>query len=379
MSPKFSLVASFLVALSVFPLTACGFGNTTGALQGGFPLQAQAAPVGAAAAVGTTPTNAVPNPVASVTPTPAPSPTSLPTPTPTPSPLPSPTPTPSPLPSPTPTYQNVAPIPFAALEFIDNPGGNGPKAVALTFDDGPDGSSGGNTAYILDQLQALGVHATFFVCGDVWTQVATDPNAQHDLHRIINEGHGIGNHTMSHPHLSTLTAAQVEAELTTNETLMAQVLGPTVPPLTMVRAPYGDPFQNDTASVDAVAEVTARHGVHIGWAFDSYDWDCAQNDNNAACVLRNVNAALDRGRVGVILMHAVYKITGDALPSVVQSIYNHGYHIVSVEDMIAAKYGASSLSIWHANSQASFSPQEIDHAATLSCGENNSGNVYQGP
>ena len=62
------------------------------------------------------------------------------------------------------------------------------KRIALTFDDGP----GPNTGKFLDLLNQYGVKATFFVLGD---QVKARPAM---AKRIIQEGHEIGNHTMSH-------------------------------------------------------------------------------------------------------------------------------------------------------------------------------------
>lgn len=63
------------------------------------------------------------------------------------------------------------------------------NGVFLTFDDGPTPSI---TNHALDILLKHGVKATFFCLGQ---QVEKHPEI---FQRIINEGHGIGNHSFSH-------------------------------------------------------------------------------------------------------------------------------------------------------------------------------------
>ena len=69
-------------------------------------------------------------------------------------------------------------------------------------------------------------------------------------------------------------------------------------------------------------------------------------------------------------MHSVYRISGDALPAVVQSIYKHGLHIVTVEDFIKAKYGLTSSQLMSVNAGVSFSSSAIATAAKNSCSTN---------
>ena len=66
---------------------------------------------------------------------------------------------------------------------------NSSKVAYLTFDDGPDDK---NTPMILDILKNYGIHATFYVCGNM---VEAYPEV---LRRIYTEGHAIGNHSYNH-------------------------------------------------------------------------------------------------------------------------------------------------------------------------------------
>ena len=86
----------------------------------------------------------------------------------------------------------------------------GPKdhrLVALTFDDGP---IKGKTGPILDLLQETNVPATFFVLGE---NVERDPEM---LHRMVREGHEIGNHTYTHPDLTKLKSYLIRKFLVNN-------------------------------------------------------------------------------------------------------------------------------------------------------------------
>lgn len=91
------------------------------------------------------------------------------------------------------------------------------QTAALTFDDAPDGD--GHTDKVLDALKAAGVKATFFVNGNNYCDVTTPPCST-TLARIKNEGHAVGDHTLDHPHLDTLTDAQIDNEFSVMNSLV---------------------------------------------------------------------------------------------------------------------------------------------------------------
>jgi peptidoglycan/xylan/chitin deacetylase (PgdA/CDA1 family) len=68
----------------------------------------------------------------------------------------------------------------------------GGKAVALTFDDGPQPEV---TPRVLDILRARGVRATFFLIGRA---ARRHPEI---VRRIVAEGHGVGNHSDGHSYM----------------------------------------------------------------------------------------------------------------------------------------------------------------------------------
>lgn len=78
------------------------------------------------------------------------------------------------------------------------------KVAALTFDDGPHPRL---TPRVLDMLRDHHVTATFFIIGSA---AERHPDL---LHRAIDEGHEIGNHTWSHPHMAYLGSAAAREEV----------------------------------------------------------------------------------------------------------------------------------------------------------------------
>ena len=67
------------------------------------------------------------------------------------------------------------------------------------------------TDAVLDALKAAGVKATFFVNANNYCDVTTAP-CKATLARIPAEGHTVADHTYDHPHLDTLTNAQIATE-----------------------------------------------------------------------------------------------------------------------------------------------------------------------
>jgi peptidoglycan/xylan/chitin deacetylase (PgdA/CDA1 family) len=67
------------------------------------------------------------------------------------------------------------------------------REVWLTIDDGPDPV---DTPMILDALSRHGARATFFVIGE---KARRHPAL---VHEIVRRGHAVGNHSLTHPHMS---------------------------------------------------------------------------------------------------------------------------------------------------------------------------------
>ena len=157
------------------------------------------------------------------------------------------------------------------------PGGE--RVVYLTYDDGPSPS---DTPPLLDLLAASNAQATFFTLG---SEVARYPGI---AARIVREGHAIGNHTWSHPNLTTVSGEVLDRQVLDTQAAIQRAAGVTP---TCLRPPYGD----RNATVNArVAELGLRMSL---WSVDPQDWRRPGTD-------AIVDRVLSRVRPGaVILLH----------------------------------------------------------------------------
>ncbi|MEU1552515.1 polysaccharide deacetylase family protein [Streptomyces scabiei] len=128
------------------------------------------------------------------------------------------------------------------------------RGMVLTFDDGPDPRY---TPDILRILRGHDVRAMFFVCGEMAVQ-------HKDLLReMADDGHVVGNHTWSHPLLTTLSRSRIHSEMGRTSEIIEKAYGE--PPL-WFRAPYG-----------AWNRAAFRFGAELGmeplaWTVDTLDW-----------------------------------------------------------------------------------------------------------
>jgi peptidoglycan/xylan/chitin deacetylase (PgdA/CDA1 family) len=190
------------------------------------------------------------------------------------------------------------------------------KAVALTFDDGPDAVW---TPKVLDMLKRYKVRATFMCIGQ---RIHKYPNV---FKRIVREGHVIGNHSWDHPKMTKLSPKGINWELTaTNQEIKRQMgLKPR-----LFRPPYGD--LNRTV----INEVKKQNMKIIYWNVDSLDWDHL----TAKQVVHNVLSHVTPG--AIILQHSAggkgenLDDTVQALPQIIQSLRKEGYRFVTVPELL---------------------------------------------
>ncbi|MGO9825723.1 MAG: glycosyltransferase [Terriglobales bacterium] len=134
--------------------------------------------------------------------------------------------------------------------------------LALTFDDGPDPQW---TPKILDVLKREHVPGTFFLIGIQAEKFGGLTK------RIYREGHEIGNHTFTHPDISSIGSSYMRVELNLTEQLFASQLGIRS---TLFRPPYSVDAEPDTEDQVKPLEVTQSLGyVTIGNKIDTRDWN----------------------------------------------------------------------------------------------------------
>ena len=151
--------------------------------------------------------------------------------------------------------------------------------VYLTFDDGPTPAWTPRVLALLARYQA---RATFFVLG-------RSAAAHSELVRQeFAAGHGVGNHTWSHRRLTSLTSAQLAAEISATSGAIQRITGA---PVRCLRPPF--------ATVDAAsAEQVRALGLRLVlWDIDTNDWLRPGTGAIAGRVLGRVRSG------DVILMH----------------------------------------------------------------------------
>ncbi|MFT7840901.1 polysaccharide deacetylase family protein [Saccharothrix sp. BKS2] len=171
--------------------------------------------------------------------------------------------------------------------------------VALTYDDGPNGQF---TRPLIGALRSVGARATFFDLG-------RNVQQQAGLAReTASAGMWIGNHSWSHPYLTNLGAAQVATELANTQNAIRSATGQTP---TLFRPPYG--------ATNATVQNEARKlGLtQVTWSVDTQDWNGASTD----AIVRSATGA---NAGAIVLMHAAYQATVNAVPRIVQGLAAKG-------------------------------------------------------
>ncbi|MEQ8144747.1 polysaccharide deacetylase family protein [Streptomyces sp. OP7] len=171
--------------------------------------------------------------------------------------------------------------------------------VGLTFDDGP---STGSTMNLLNALKQNGLRATMFNQGQY---AAANPSL---VKAQVDAGMWVANHSYTHPHMTQLSQAQMDSEISRTQQAIASAGGGTPK---LFRPPYGE--TNST-----LRSVEAKYGLtEVIWDVDSQDWNNASTDAIVQAASR-----LNDGQV--ILMHDWPANTIAAIPRIAQNLASRG-------------------------------------------------------
>ncbi|MEO8519271.1 MAG: polysaccharide deacetylase family protein [Dermatophilaceae bacterium] len=181
---------------------------------------------------------------------------------------------------------------------------NTTKNVRLTFDDGY--TSASNLNSILATLKAYNVRAQFFPKG-TWARL--NPAM---IRQIKAAGHGVENHTNTHPHINKLSAAAFHSEVAYGQQ------SNTSPKL--LRPPGG-------AGAYSVRSFTlaAAQGYRLCyWGVDTRDWSGVSAATIVNKVIHGDNRTPPAGAGDVILMHMSNTQARYALPSMIKALRAKG-------------------------------------------------------
>ncbi len=189
-------------------------------------------------------------------------------------------------------------------------------AVAITFDDGPNGRWTLEAARLLDERGAKG---TFFVVGKA---VEAQPEV---VRRLIADGHLVGNHSFNHDYWRWLNP--LYPELPRTQAAIDRATG-TCPAL--YRPPHGQrtPF--------ITAQVAAKGMRTITWDVSGGDWSTEDGDLVARRILARVRPG------SIILLHdgldgnvgTNRDVVLRALPRILDGLAERGLRPVRVDQLV---------------------------------------------
>ncbi|MGZ6345885.1 MAG: polysaccharide deacetylase family protein [Candidatus Limnocylindrales bacterium] len=184
--------------------------------------------------------------------------------------------------------------------------------VALTFDDG---TNPANCRRLFATLLADRVPATFFPKAQA---MRLDPA----FWRIVADaGYPIGDHTLTHPELPTLSYKAQEAEITGARRLAESITGR--PMLRAFRPPYGAYDATTLAAAGAAGFPTVLL------------WDTSDRDTSPSGTLPEMLAAGEAGRNGsIVLLHCWPDATPWLLPSLIASYQARGFRFVTIPQLL---------------------------------------------
>lgn len=180
------------------------------------------------------------------------------------------------------------------------------KKVAITFDDGP----GRYTKKLLDELKKRNVRASFFLIGE------NIEKYRDDVARMKEDGHLIGNHTLSHTNLCRcdLDIAKNEVDMTNQK--ICDITGE-MP--RYLRPPCGAYNDRLLRSIDM---------QFVLWTVDTDDWKTHSVSMIVNEVMKNVKDG------DIILFHDIYDTSVVAAVEIVDRLLRQGYKFVTVDELI---------------------------------------------
>ncbi|WP_457945268.1 polysaccharide deacetylase family protein [Caproiciproducens sp. LBM24188] len=185
------------------------------------------------------------------------------------------------------------------------------KRAALTFDADSDDLE---TRRLLEVLQRYQVKCTFFTVG-AWAEKYPE-----SIRAITAQGHEIGNHSATHPHLSALSRQQISAQMQSCSRSIQNARGARP---TLFRPPYGE-SESVVAQVARSLQMTC-----VLWNVDSMDWINLPPREISERVVTQVEPG------SIVLLHCGgARNTASALPRILKTLQSEGYELVPVSQLL---------------------------------------------
>lgn len=185
------------------------------------------------------------------------------------------------------------------------------KVLYLTFDCGYEN---GYTSKILDTLKEKNVNAAFFC---TLPQVKENPEL---IKRMIDEGHIVGNHSVTHPSFAEISTDQMITEVKVMEEYLQNNFDYNEPYFRFPKGEYNEVALNQLNKLGYTC---------VFWSLAYADWDL-NNQKGKNYAYEKVISRLHSG--AVILLHSVSPDNANALPEIIDEARRQGYKFVSLRD-----------------------------------------------
>jgi len=218
--------------------------------------------------------------------------------------------------------EGAAPVGNATPEYLKEYGayyideeGAEEKNIYLTFDAGYEN---GYTSDILDVLKEEEVPATFFLVGNYIEQ---SPDL---VKRMEKEGHTVGNHTMHHPDMASISEKEAfKKELEDLEALYKETTGKDMKKI--YRPPQGKYSEENLKQASDMGYTT------VFWSLAYVDWyEDKQPTREEA--LNKLNGRIHPG--AIVLLHSTSKTNSKILQELIQGWKEQGYKFCSIDNLL---------------------------------------------
>jgi len=188
----------------------------------------------------------------------------------------------------------------------------GEKVLYLTFDAGYED---GNTEKILNTLKERGVPSAIFVTGSYIKR------NEGIIKRMVDEGHIVCNHTMTHPDMTRADSAVFSSELKAVENLYKSATGRDMQKY--YRPPRGTFNEKNLADAKAMGYKT------VLWSIAYKDWQKEQPPHSEA--FKRILPNLHPG--AIILLHTTSTTNAAVLPELIDKCRESGYEFKSLDHL----------------------------------------------
>jgi len=188
------------------------------------------------------------------------------------------------------------------------------KVIYLTFDAGYEN---GNIERILDVLKEKEVQGAFFVLGHL-IEKNTDL-----VKRMVNDGHLVCNHTMSHKNMAKITnEKEFKEEIVKLEKLYTEKIGGEMPKF--YRPPEGRFSKENLDILESMGYKT------ILWSFAYADWD---NNNQLSPEIATKKLINGTHNGEILLLHPTSSTNADILSKLIDVWKDMGYKFGSLNEL----------------------------------------------